>query len=196
MSQHLPYLDNNLDCKLCFNCVRNCPHGSVQVNLRVPAREVWHLVRVNQGYTLFIGVMLGILFPLNYFEPLQHSWPRAQWNFWFTVTYLASAILGGILAWLIAKPFKTKAASWRVKLIFAFTPLVLGGHIMYQVNFIPGIHDLLLGAGYRTASGLESFFIPATLAAQGMAALIGLLLSGITVAIVLLRRREKGKIDN
>ncbi|MFZ3372395.1 MAG: cyclic nucleotide-binding domain-containing protein, partial [Desulfitobacteriaceae bacterium] len=31
MSQHLPYLDNNLNCKLCFNCVRNCPNGSVQV---------------------------------------------------------------------------------------------------------------------------------------------------------------------
>ncbi|HEX3033311.1 MAG TPA: cyclic nucleotide-binding domain-containing protein, partial [Bacillota bacterium] len=42
MSMQLPYVDNNLACKLCFNCVRNCPNGAVQVNLRVPARDVWH----------------------------------------------------------------------------------------------------------------------------------------------------------
>src|SRR5665648_572298 len=75
MSQHLPFLDNNLDCKLCFNCVRNCPNGSVQVNLRLAGREVWHLVRVNQGFVVFIGVMLAILIPLNYFAPLQRVWP-------------------------------------------------------------------------------------------------------------------------
>jgi CRP-like cAMP-binding protein len=191
MSQHLPYLDNNLDCKLCFNCVRNCQHGSVQVNLRVPAREVWHLTRVNQGYTIFIGVMLAILFPIIYFEPLQKIWPSSEWHLWFTISYFAFAFIGGVLGWWIGKPFKTKSASIRTKLVFSFTPLVIAGHIIYQVSYIPGIQALLLGAGYQTPSGFQTIFVPALSVAQGIATIIGLILTSLTVSVVLLRRKTK-----
>jgi len=191
MSQHLPYLDNNLDCKLCFNCVRNCPNGSVQVNLRLAGREVWHLVRVNQGYVVFIGVMLAILVPLNYFAPLHGIWPTTSWKVWFSLCYWGAGVAGGILAWIIAKPFKTKAASQRVKLIFAITPLVLAGHIIYQVTYIPGIRSILFGVGYVKPSGLLSINIPATAIAYGIAVTFGLVLTGITVALVLLNTKEK-----
>jgi len=191
MSQHLPFLDNNLDCKLCFNCVRNCPNGSVQVNLRLAGREVWHLVRVNQGYVVLIGVMLAILVPLNYFAPLHGIWPSTSSKVWFSLCYWGAGLSGGMLAWMISKPFKTKAASLRIKLIFAFTPLVLAGHIIYQVAFIPGIRSLFLGMGYETQSGLQSFYIPATLLAYGVAATFGLVLTGITIALVMLRTKEK-----
>lgn len=191
MSQHLPFLDNNLDCKLCFNCVRNCPNGSVQVNLRLAGREVWHLVRVNQGYVVFIGVMLAILVPLNYFAPLQKVWPATTWRVWFSLCYWGAGLAGGMLTWMIAKPFKTKAASRRIKLVFACTPLVLAGHIMYQVGFIPGVRSLLFGIGYESPSGLLSFYIPATVMAYGIAATFGLVLTGITVALVLLNTKEK-----
>ena len=191
MSQHLPFLDNNIDCKLCFNCVRNCPNGSVQVNLRLAGREVWHLVRVNQGYVVFIGVMLAILVPLNYFAPLRNIWPSTSWKVWFSLCYWGAGFVGGMLTWVIAKPFKTKATSLRVKLIFAFTPLVLAGHIMYQVVFIPGIRPLLFGVGYETPSGRLSFNISATVIAHGIAATFGLVLTGITIALVLMNTKEK-----
>ena len=195
MSQHLPFLDNNLDCKLCFNCVRNCPNGSVQVNLRLAGREVWHLVRVNQGYVVFIGVMLAILVPLNYFAPLQRIWTPTSWKVWFSLCYWGAGLIGGLLAWIIVKPFKTKAASLRVKLIFAFTPLVIAGHIMYQVVLIPGIHSLLFGVGYETQSGLQSFYIPATVLAHGIATTFGLVLTGITIVLVLLHLKKNKQLD-
>lgn len=191
MSQHLPFLDNNLDCKLCFNCVRNCPNGSVKVNLRLAGREVWHLVRVNQGYVVFIGVMLAILLPLNYFAPLQKIWPATTWKVWFSLCYWGAGLAGGLLAWMIAKPFKTKAASRRIKLVFACTPLVLAGHIMYQVGFIPGLRSLLFGIGYESPTGLLSFYIPATVLAYGIAVTFGLVLTGITIALVLFNTKEK-----
>lgn len=191
MSQHLPYLDNNLGCKLCFNCVRNCPNGSVQVNLRLAGREVWHLVRVNQGFVVFIGVMLGILIPLNYFVTFPKLWFSSYWKVWFSLCYWGAGLLGGALAWLVAKPFKTKAASLRVKLIFALTPLVLAGHIMYQVSLIPGIRSLLFGVSYETQSGLQSFYLPVTFITHGIAAAFGLALTGITIALVLLHKKEK-----
>ena len=191
MSQHLPFLDNNLDCKLCFNCVRNCPNGSVQVNLRLAGREVWHLVRVNQGYVVFIGVMLAILVPLNYFAPLHGIWPSTSWEVWFSLCYWGAGLTGGMLAWIIAKPFKTKAASLRIKLVFALTPLVLAGHIMYQVAYIPGIRSLLFGVSYETQAGLLSYNIPATVLAHGIATTFGLVLTGITIALVMLHTKEK-----
>ena len=191
MSQHLPFLDNNLDCKLCFNCVRNCPNGSVQVNLRLAGREVWNLVRVNQGYVVFIGVMLGILVPLNNFGSFKMLGTSTSWKVWFSLFYWGAGLTGGMLAWFIAKPFKTKAASLRVKLIFALTPLVLAGHIMYQVAYIPGIRTLFFGLGYETQSGLQSFNITAVLLAHSIAITFGLVLTGITIALVLLKTKEK-----
>lgn len=191
MSQHLPYLDNNLDCKLCFNCVRNCPNGSVRVNLRLAGREVWNLVRVNQGYVVFIGVMLAILVPLNYFAPLHGGWPSTSEKVWFSLCYWGAGLGGGMLTWLIAKPFRTKAASLRIKFIFAFTPLVLAGHIIYQIGFIPGVRSLLFGIGYETPLGLQAFYIPVTVIVYGIAATFGIVLTGITVALVLLHINGK-----
>ena len=185
MSQHLPYLDNNLDCKLCFKCVSNCQHENVQVNLRVPAREVWHLTRVNQGYAVFIGMLMGILFPIMVFEPLHGSMPPSQWQLWFTLTYLLAALLGGALGWWLGKPFKTKAASKRIKLVFAFIPLIIGGHIVYQIGYIPGINDLFLGMGYYEETGMQTLFITAKSLGYGLAMFTGILLTAITVGLTL-----------
>lgn len=191
MSQHLPFLDNNLDCKLCFNCVRNCPNGSVQVNLRLAGREVWNLVRVNQGFVVFIGVMLAILIPLYYFAEFQQVEVSSAWKVWFSLCFWGAGLMGGGLGWLLAKPFKTKAASLRVKIAFAFTPLVLAGHIMYQISFVPGIRQLFLGIGYAAQGGFQFVPIPALVLAQGIAIAFGLVLTGISIALVLWRRKEK-----
>ncbi|MEA4901985.1 cyclic nucleotide-binding domain-containing protein [Desulfitobacterium sp.] len=191
MSQHLPYLDNNLDCKLCFNCVRNCPHESVQVNLRFPAREVWHLKRVNQGYTIFIGMLFAILFPIRYFEPLQKIWPATQWKIAFTLAYILAAFVGGLLGWWLGKPFKTKAASKRIKLVFALTPFVLAGHIIYQMNFIPGIQDLTLGLSRQTLTGIQAASVSVTTALKVMVAITGVVLTTLTVIIVLVKQQKQ-----
>ncbi|KJS16259.1 MAG: histidine kinase [Peptococcaceae bacterium BRH_c4b] len=192
MFQHLPYVDNNLACKLCFNCVRNCPNGSVQLNLRVPAREVWHLVRVNQGFALFIGVTLAVLVPLNYFEALQSIWPVSVWRLWFSLTYWGTAVSAGLITWLIAKPFKTKATSRRIKLVFAFIPLVLAGHIIYQLQFIIGANSIFLGLALKTPAGINQvFYVSAFVVGATIAILIGLLLTTFAFIMVILRSKEK-----
>ncbi len=195
MFQHAPFLDNNLDCKLCFHCVRNCPNGEVQVNLRVPAREVWHLVRVNQGFVIFIGTALAILFPINYFEQFYATWPLLKWRVLFSLVYWATALAGGIITWQVAKPFRTKGASKRIKLVFAFIPQVLAGHIIYQLHFIPGINSLLFGFGLITAdSSIRSVYAPALILSQIAATVIGLTLTGFSGLMVLKYNRKKSNI--
>ncbi|HEX3032808.1 MAG TPA: cyclic nucleotide-binding domain-containing protein [Bacillota bacterium] len=185
MSQHVPYLDNNLDCKLCFNCVRVCPNGAVQVNLRIPGREIWHMVRVNQGYVIFIGVALAILLPTIY----VHSQPgiyTTDWRLKFGLIYWLTALAAGLVTWLTIRPFKTKAASRRVKLAFALVPLVLAGYIIFQIGFLPGVHSLMLGVGWQTAQGIsKTFMLPALGTAQVLAAVIGLTLSSFAIAMVI-----------
>jgi len=191
MSQHLPYLDNNLDCKLCFRCVCNCQHENVQVNLRIPGREVWHLTRVNQGYVVFIGMLLGILFPILYFQPLHGVWPAGVWKFWFTFTYFLGAFFGGLGGWWLGKPFRTKAASKRIKLVFAFIPLVITGHIIYQIRYIPGFNKLALGIGLLGEGEIKSsLFIPLELAGNIAVVITGIVLTAITVGITLYQTRK------
>ena len=192
MSQYAPYLDNNLDCKLCFRCARNCPNGSVKVNLRIPGREVWHLLRVNQGFTVFIGASLAILIPILYFEPLRQVWPMGMWLQWFSISYWGSAVIGGMLSWWIGKPFVQKAASRRIKMVFAFIPAVVAGHIIYQLHFLPGAQSILLGLGIKTAAGdINAVNIPAVKVGQLFAVLIGLALTAFTALMVMLRSKKK-----
>lgn len=191
MSQHLPYLDNNLDCKLCFNCIRNCPHDSAHVNLRFPAREVWHLKRVNQGYAVFIGILFAIILPISFFEPIQNLWPATQWKISFTLAYFFSAIIGGVIGWWLGKPFKTKAASTRIKLVFALTPIALAAHIIYQIDFIPGIQELTFGLSHQTSIGFKASYLSVTSALQGIVAFTGIVLTTLTVIIVLVNQHKK-----
>lgn len=193
MFQHLPYLDNNLDCKMCFNCVRNCPNDSVQLNLRFPAQEVWHLVRINQGFAIFIGVSLAMLLPVIYFESVRSVWPENSWLLYFSLAYWACALIAAILTWFLVKPYKTKAANSRIKLMFALIPLVLAGHVMYQLNFLPGLDRLTAGLLLESASGqISTWYLPLTQIAQILALLIGLLLTSF--AVIMVRHTSKKKV--
>ncbi len=194
MSQHTAFLDNSHACKLCLNCLRSCPNDAVQVNVRVPAREVWHLVRINQGFTIFVGVTLAILLPIAYFEPLHHVWPEAKWQLWFSLVFWGTAIGAGSLTWLLAQPFKTKAASRRVKLVFALVPIVIAGYISYHLNFIPGIKDIFVSLGYiSSANSTHAFNLSALTIGRVLAAFIGVILTSIVFTMVLIRTRKEVK---
>lgn len=61
-----PKLHSNRLCTLCANCVKNCPHGAINLNLRVPGRELWEIKRPNTGTAfLVIGLIGGLLSELS-----------------------------------------------------------------------------------------------------------------------------------
>jgi len=57
-----PRLHSNRLCSLCSACVKNCPHGAINLNLRFPALELWELRRHHTGTAfLVIGLIGGLL---------------------------------------------------------------------------------------------------------------------------------------
>ncbi len=191
MSQHTGFLDTNNPCKLCLRCVQTCRRDAVQLNLRIPAREVWHLVRVNQGFTIFLGTGLAVLIPLFCFQPYAALWPTAKWNLWFTLAYWGAALVGFIITWLLVRPFRTPFASRRVKLAFAFVPIVVAGNVLYQIRFIPVIKNFALGI-IKLNDLLNPLIYHVSLYRMGQASavLLGAGLTAVSITMVLLRTKK------
>jgi len=148
-----------------MNCVRSCPNGSVQLNLRPPAMEIWDLVRVRRSMIVFVAALLMIIFPLAIFNTLHESLTHSQWFLWFTVYYWLSFLAALALIWLLIKnKFNEEKFLPRVRSIYAFVPLVVGVYAAYQVKFLPFISALSLdfdlvrqGAGYTRLIGIPVF---------------------------------------
>ncbi len=57
--QVAPTVHSNLDCKLCGTCVKNCPHGAISLNLRVPGQELLAMQRASAATAFLVLSMLG-----------------------------------------------------------------------------------------------------------------------------------------
>ena len=136
--QHVPFIDNNQDCKLCLNCVRTCPNESVQLNLRPPAREIWDVSRVRGSMVVFLVALLAIIFPLAVFDGLRGYLASAQWFWWFSLFYWLSFLTAVALVWFFTgNKFSEEKFLPRIRGFYAFVPLVVGVHAAYQAKFLP-----------------------------------------------------------
>jgi transcriptional regulator with AAA-type ATPase domain len=144
--QHVPFIDNNQDCKLCLKCVRNCPNGSVQLNLRPPAREIWDVSRVRRSMVVFVAALLAIVFPLAVFDYLRESLSPLQWFLSFTFFYWLAALAAVGVTWLfVGTKFNEERFLTRIRGFYAFVPLVVGVYAAYQARFLPYVPELSLG---------------------------------------------------
>ncbi len=54
-----PRLHSNRLCKLCATCVKNCPYGATNLNLRFPGREIWEVREPKIGTAFLVLGMIG-----------------------------------------------------------------------------------------------------------------------------------------
>jgi NAD-dependent dihydropyrimidine dehydrogenase PreA subunit len=154
--QHVPFIDNNQDCKLCLKCVRNCPNGSIQLNLRLPAREIWDVSRVRGGMIVFVAALLAIVFPLAVFDGLRESMPHLQWLGQFTFFYWLAVLAAAGVTWLfVGTKYNEEKVRPRVRAFYSCAPLVVGAHAAYQVKFLPVVRELSFGIS-QALSGTQS----------------------------------------
>ena len=52
-------METNQNCTLCGDCIKNCPHQSVRLNLRAPGWELWNAKATDLAAILFIPLLWG-----------------------------------------------------------------------------------------------------------------------------------------
>ncbi|MBI3944739.1 MAG: hypothetical protein HY321_02385, partial [Armatimonadetes bacterium] len=161
MFNHVMFVDSNQHCVLCMNCIRSCPSRSPQLNLRPPARELWHDPGVQPVPALFVAASLGLVAGLA----LLQDWERqgevlgslllAHHRFPFVSAALA---LSAALPMVAVGPALRR--SWKARQdaaacglwnrIAAWTPLMAAGFASYQLGYglgLPGLQATLTYGG-------------------------------------------------
>lgn len=160
MSQHVMFVDSNKDCVLCLNCVRLCPNGSPQLNLRIPAREIWTTMMARPQAASFVALLLGLLLGQAVIQALEASagaWPSVTAFYeahrppLVTAILVSSTALGlGILRLASRQAARDADPVLRTlhwQRVTAWAPMVVAGYAAYQLGNIPGFARLQLTLG-------------------------------------------------
>jgi CRP-like cAMP-binding protein/polyferredoxin len=149
MFRHPFLVDNNRDCTLCGNCIKNCPHDSIQVNMRIAPLELWHIQAPRVADSFLVVSLSAIFFPLlrhgKFLEiAAGYSMPHLAGSLMLFGLIAAFVVIYSLFSWqqarLAGKNFKYVFASTG----YGFIPLVLGGFLaVYFEMFMAGVLRLI-----------------------------------------------------
>jgi transcriptional regulator with AAA-type ATPase domain/polyferredoxin len=96
-----PRLHSNRLCKLCGSCLKNCPHGGINLNLRIPGQELWEERNSNTGTSFLVVGLIGGLFSemgrrMTFYEWFAGFVPGPD-ILQFTVFFIASLVSANLL---------------------------------------------------------------------------------------------------
>jgi CRP-like cAMP-binding protein/polyferredoxin len=185
MFRHPFLVDNNRDCILCMQCVKNCKLNSVHLNLRLAPQELWNQQSPRLADSFLVVSLAAIFFPFTinqnypgvidnwagalYSFGLPHSPPLAASMLFFSVIaiYLFGyAVLSQIMARLTGNSWQVTAST----LGYGMIPLVLGAFMAAHLEIFVGglwlladnVQDLIgLGGEYthRRVMSRDATFI-------------------------------------
>ena len=149
--QMVPSLRSNRFCKLCGSCYKNCPHSAINLNLRVPGREIWEIrqafaVTAFLVISMFGGLLSDLLHKSVIYEKLTILLPNLPELLRFTIFFVATLAIANLLV-LVSAVISSRASGDDTKENFArhglaLLPLVLTGymafHLYYLINL--GVH--------------------------------------------------------
>jgi len=156
MSRHPFLVDNNRDCTLCGNCIKNCPHDSIQVNLRIAPLELWHIQSPRVADSFLVVALSAIFFPLLLHQEFltifsQYSMPH------LAGTLMLFGLIGlfvgiySLFSWQQARMSKTSFTHIFAATGYGYIPLVLGG-------FLAVYFDMFLAGAWRVVPLTLSVF--------------------------------------
>ncbi|MFA6224479.1 MAG: sigma 54-interacting transcriptional regulator [Desulfomonilaceae bacterium] len=145
--QMAPSLRSNRFCKLCGNCVKNCPHGAINLNLRIPGREIWEMRQVGAITSFLVISMYGGLISelletgslYDWFYRIFMDWPDiVVFTGFFTVCIFCANSLVFLAANLSSRVTGESSRENFARFGLALLPLVLTGfmafHLYYLIN--------------------------------------------------------------
>ena len=158
------FLDSNAHCVLCMECVRNCPNGSPQLNLRAPARELWtstsELAKKGWFTVMLLGLLIGLIF-LQSWENGSSGWASEMLSNYRAA--IGTVVLGSCVGiplsilWILKRrlhsnpSIESEARFW--KGIVALVPLVVAGYASYEIGFVPELINFEAGLSYQAQNG-------------------------------------------
>lgn len=177
MFRHPFLVDNNRDCILCGQCIKNCKLNSIHLNLRLAPQELWNLQSPRLEDSVLVVSLAAIFYPFAINQKydgfksgltsmlqgfgLPDSQVLASSIFFFAciIIYLSGyAVMSRIMARLTGSSWKITASI----LGYSMIPLVLGAFMAAHLEiFVDGIW--LLPANLRDLIGLTSQYNPSRL---------------------------------
>lgn len=168
MFRHPFLVDNNRDCVLCGQCIKNCKLDSIHLNLRLAPQELWNLQSPRLEDSFLVVSLAAIFYPFainqkypgfveSWSETLQgiglpHSPALASSIFFFGCIFIylsGYALMSQIMARITGNGWKATASI----LGYGMIPLVLGGFMAAHLEiFVGGL--LLLPANILDLFGI------------------------------------------
>jgi ferredoxin len=149
-----PRLESNRICKLCGNCIKNCKHGAININLRPPAAELWNNRNPHFGTALLAMVMLCALISETM---LKTPWVKeisqgVGLDYFGTVTavFLVIAALVQLMAFFAAwltglingESVRENYSAYGVAIIPLAIASFAAFHLYYMLHLGPAVMDL------------------------------------------------------
>lgn len=164
-----PRLRSNRVCKVCGQCLKNCPHGAITMNLRAPGQEIWQHSQRHAGTAFLVLGMIGGLFSEMVTKMPEYQALTSMMPFPpivnFSIVFIAIlAIINGLM--ILASFISKRACGDTLRQNFArfglaMLPLTLGAftafHIYYLINL--GVQIPILVSKYFDIEALQSLII-------------------------------------
>jgi len=212
MSRHPSLVDNNRDCTLCGNCIKNCKLRSIQLNLRLAPQELWSIQTPHTGDSFLVIALGAVFFFLashtqshDFIESFRFSLPFANLNnpaivgslfFWGMIAF--SWGMYSLLCWVQVSMHGGDFRRTYARLGYGLIPLVLGGFLaVYVKMFVNNAWRIV--PNFFNLFGFESNFKEVhLLSLQGTATLqhiiiIGGLLASLYAVYKIVKRLQAGK---
>jgi transcriptional regulator of aromatic amino acid metabolism/polyferredoxin len=140
---HPLYARNAHICKLCFNCLKSCPHGSARLYLRPPLIRIWQQLDIG-GTIRFFALVCFFLAPCML---ASERIPFLMGNGIFTVAILAclglAAVCRHALPTLLFQDHELKQLR-TTRLTIALLLLAWGPFMAFEIAHIPGFDTLFI----------------------------------------------------
>lgn len=162
-----PYLvDNNRDCIMCGQCIKDCNNGSIQLNLRLAPVELWGLAIPRKADSFLIVSMVAIFFPFamnpTFTDLTTQLVSIAAINGLALNEHLAASILFFTLIFIFQTGYfllveaqcflvKMNKKTFRHLLGYGFIPLILGGFMAFHL-------EIFIGEAWRIVPNLREIF--------------------------------------
>lgn len=139
-------MEDSADCNLCASCIKSCPNDAIQIQVRTPSSELWHLTTPRLEASFLAAAIMGIVLIQNL--TMLSIWPDVlDWigrttgvtasAAVFTLAFaVAVAVPVGLLAlasrWAAQRNLESAVVNF-ARFGFALIPLDIAGHIAHNL---------------------------------------------------------------